>query len=426
MFRLGLQAHKEASVDRLEEADRIYNEAVSIFRRSFSVDGATPRDRIRDGRAAGLLLLGNRNWTEAYQILKATVELFQKVSPRSLAREDQQGVLNGLSGVSTWAASAALNAELRTATALEILEAGRGIISGLAMNASIDISDLASVNPGLASEDEQARAAINSGGWSGGDVLKRGVKSLVYDVVKSQQQKAARLEQVQADVRLLPGFERFQLSPTSEQLIDLAKRGPLVCFNVTWQCSDAFMVTTSGIQSINLPGLKLADLQINVQRIIGPDRLSKSNVLEKSKNNKEMRRILRWLWDVAVQPVLHKLELLTPADGSQLPRLWWVTSGYMGLVPLHAAGNYDKEISKECTAHYVVSSYIPTFKALVYARDREARGRDLVGKNLLVVSMPTTPHPSWKPLNVAGEIAAIKRSYVLVLRCMMFWTSGKS
>lgn len=409
--RLIYQAQKEASMDSLEEADRTYNEGLSVFRRSFGLEGATPRARIMAGRAAGFSLLGNRNWTEAYQVLKATVELFQKVSPRSLPREDQQGMLNGLSDISAWAASAALNAELGAAAALEILEAGRGIISGLAMNSSNDVSDLASVNPGLASEYEQARTAINSGGSTGGDGLKNGVKTLAHDFAKSQQQKAARLEQVEADIRLLPGFERFQLPPTSERLMDLAKRGPLVCFNVTWQHSDVFMVTTSGIQSINLPDLKLADLQANVQRIIGPDRLSKSSVLEKSKSNKEMRRILRWLWDVAVQPVLRKLELLTPADGSQLPRLWWVTSGYMGLVPLHAAGNYDKEISKECTAHYVVSSYIPTLKALVYARDREARGRDLVGKNLLVVSMPTTPHPSWKPLNVAGEIAAIERSY---------------
>ncbi|ERF72991.1 hypothetical protein EPUS_08848 [Endocarpon pusillum Z07020] len=415
LYQLGLclthQVQRDISIDRLEEAVRAYDMALSAFQRSFSAAGATPRARIRAGKALAAGLLGNKNWAEAYQVLKVTVELFQKVSSRSLAGEDQQRMLSGFSGISAWAASAALYAGLGPAPALETLEAGRGIISSLAMNARNDVTDLASVHPGLASEYEQARAAIASAGLNSEDIGEAGLKAHMCDLAKLQQQKVARLEQVEADIRLLEGFERFQLPPTSGHLVDLAKHGPLVCFNVTCYRSDAFMVTSYGIQSINLPDLQLATLEANVQRIMGPDRLSKSSILERSKSNKDMRLILCWLWEVAVQPVLHKLELLAPDGVSQLPRLWWVTSGYMGLMPLHAAGDYEKENSKDCTAHYVVSSYISNFKALVYARNREGKGRHLDTKHLLVVSMPTTPDVRWKPLNVAGEIAAIERSH---------------
>ncbi|KAI9826049.1 MAG: hypothetical protein M1832_000498 [Thelocarpon impressellum] len=414
-IRFVFQAETAALTTSIERRSEVFDKAISVFQSSFDIADAPPQTRIMAGRLAGLLLMDNKQgkerWAAAYDILEKTVNLFQRVSPRSLPRGDQQRMLNGLSGTSALACSAALGADKQAARALEVLEGGRGIIASLAMNVRNDLSDLALVNTGLASAYEQARAAFDVEPSTDANQSAGGAKSLAFDFSKARQHMIARLEQIESDIRLLPGFERFQLPPTSEQLIDLAKSGPLVCFNVTSDRSDALMVSASSIDSIHLPELNISELKENVQRIIGPSRLSRSSVLDKSKSNKEMRRILRWLWDVAVQPVLQKLGLLTPADSSQLPRLWWVTSGYMGLVPLHAAGDYAKEKSKDCTANYAVSSYIPTFKALVYARDREARARDVGRKNLLVVSMPTTPEGMWKPLNVAGEVNAIERSY---------------
>ena len=410
-IRLIYRAEKVALTTTVEEGLKIFDQAILVFQRSFGIDETLPQTRIMAGRFAGFLLMGNEKWAEAYDILQKTVNLFQRVSPRSLPRGDQQRMLNGFSGISALACSAAMNDGMHAAQALEVLEAGRGIIASLVMNVRTDVSALASVNPDLSSTYEQARATISTEPSIGADSLEAGVRDLAFDFAKSQQQTIARLEQIESDIRSLPGFERFQLPPTSEQLMHLAKSGPLVCFNVTSHRSDALLVTVNGIESVHLADLTVSELKENVQRIIGPSRLSRASVLEKSKSNKEMQRILRWLWSVAVHPVLQKLRLLKPDDGSVLTRLWWVTSGYMGLMPLHAAGDYEMERSKNCTASYVVSSYIPTFKALVYARDREARAHNMIQKDLLIVSMPTTPGSDWKPLNVVGEVAAIERSY---------------
>ncbi|KAI9681366.1 MAG: hypothetical protein M1817_002649 [Caeruleum heppii] len=409
---LAFGAEEEMLQDDLAGVKASCEKAVSLYQRSINDGKAPTESRIRSGRNAGLVMMFNEQWTAAYENLKQTVILFQRLSPRSLAREDQQRLLHGFSGVSAWAASAALNAEIRAADALDVLEAGRGIIASLAMNVRNEVSDLALVHPGLASDYDLARAAISAMPQSiDANSPQSSLKYLAVDSTKLREQRIAKLEQIEKEIRLQPGFDRFQLPPTAKQLMDLAEPGPIVCFNVTNYRSDAFLVTRDRIESINLPDLKESELKANVQRINGQDRLSKSSMLEKSQSNKEMRRILRWLWDVAVRPVLLKLELLTPAAASKLPRLWWVTSGYMGLVPLHAAGDYEKVNSKECAANYIVSSYIPTFKALVYARAREARARDGQQKNLLIVSMPTTPAGVWPPLNVGSEIDAIKRSY---------------
>jgi CHAT domain-containing protein len=46
------------------------------------------------------------------------------------------------------------------------------------------------------------------------------------------------------------------------------------------------------------------------------------------------------------------------------PRLWWCPTGPVTFLPLHAAGIYSRENS-DCVSDYVISSYTPTFNALL-------------------------------------------------------------
>jgi CHAT domain-containing protein len=73
-------------------------------------------------------------------------------------------------------------------------------------------------------------------------------------------------------------------------------------------------------------------------------------------------RILGWLWDAAVAPVLATL----PADAPVPPRVWWLPTGLLGLLPLHAAGHPGQPGALDAT----VSSFIPSLRALREARDR--------------------------------------------------------
>ena len=53
-----------------------------------------------------------------------------------------------------------------------------------------------------------------------------------------------KLNELQNQIRQCPGFERFLLPLTDEEILGLAQDGPLVCFNVSDISSEAFLVTT--------------------------------------------------------------------------------------------------------------------------------------------------------------------------------------
>lgn len=131
------------------------------------------------------------------------------------------------------------------------------------------------------------------------------------DVVALKQELEFEMSLVEGEIRQLRGFELFNLPPSGQQLKAMAAEGPLVCFNVTkWRCN-AFIVASEAVESIPLPSLAETDLEAHVQNIVGSDRLTKyTNLRQKAENNKRVRAILSWLWDVAVMPVLAHLQII--------------------------------------------------------------------------------------------------------------------
>lgn len=68
--------------------------------------------------------------------------------------------------------------------------------------------------------------------------------------------------------------------------------------------------------------------------------------------------LLAWLWDAVTGPVLADL-------GQDLPqRIWWMPTGALSFLPLHAA----RSEAAECALDRVVSSSVPTLHALAFAR----------------------------------------------------------
>ena len=80
----------------------------------------------------------------------------------------------------------------------------------------------------------------------------------------------------------------------------------------------------------------------------------------------------------------------------------------MGLLPLHAAGKGTKVPSKNVYAH-VVSSYVPTFASLAFARQCQAKV-DPVSPNMALITMPQTPGGLGE-LNTEHEAQAIRQVF---------------
>lgn len=83
-----------------------------------------------------------------------------------------------------------------------------------------------------------------------------------------------------------------------------------------------------------------------------------------------------------------------------LPHVWWITSGHMGQLPVHAAG--DLQMS---SSDFAISSYIPTFKALQYARTRKLGYLPQIETRMLIVSMPRTSEKQL--LRVTKEVTLV-------------------
>ncbi|MBB5871882.1 hypothetical protein F4553_005261 [Allocatelliglobosispora scoriae] len=99
--------------------------------------------------------------------------------------------------------------------------------------------------------------------------------------------------------------------------------------------------------------------------------------------------MLEWLWDVVTGPVLEKLGYTatpnTPAVDGRWPRVWWIPTGALTVLPLHAAGHHDDPSgSRRAVLDRVVSSYTPSVRALGNARSvahRTGNGGFAVGIN---------------------------------------------
>ncbi|KAF7116144.1 hypothetical protein CNMCM5793_004164 [Aspergillus hiratsukae] len=357
--------------------------AKGLYTHASNLENRVAFGRISAGQIALLDHIEDENWEAARSVSEDIVKAIPRLSLPSLPRSVQQDNLNSYSHLSGDAASAVLQASGTAAEALEILEAGRGIIATFLIETQADISKLKDSRPSLYSKYVEVRDRAS------------------LPILELDRSDIYRLKDLESAIRMEEGFERFLLPPTTADLIEQAKRGPIVVFNATEIRSDALLITEcDGITHLPLKKLEFWELLANVSKLVGEQKVSVGLPSTKSKRQQELQRILKWLWEVAVRPVLKKLKFLTPVASKPLPHIWWVTNGYLGLMPIHAAG-----YSKKTTSDYVVSSYIPTLKALQYARERDLRFLLEANTRMLITAMPRTV--GLNPLATEKEVEVI-------------------
>ncbi|MER5597102.1 CHAT domain-containing protein [Streptomyces sp. NPDC002265] len=196
----------------------------------------------------------------------------------------------------------------------------------------------------------------------------------------------ARMLRLVEAVRAVSGFADFFMHEPVHQLTTAASEGPLVVLNVSSRRCDAILVTRLGVSVVPL-NTNPSELRDAAHQYRG------LSLREPS----EAWRVLRWLWDSTVGPVLHAMGLADrssrrPArelDGTgpdilaaedALPRIWWCPTGPFTGLPLHAAGHPGR-----LAMDYAVHSYTPSLRALTTARHRQRRPHDDSEQRMLVV-----------------------------------------
>lgn len=113
-------------------------------------------------------------------------------------------------------------------------------------------------------------------------------------------------------------------------------------------------------------------------------------------------RVLGWMWDTLVAPALDAALPRQAAEGP-LPQVWWVPTGPLAALPLHAAGHHRE--GGPALVDRAISSYTPTAHALMAARARPGPRTDQDSR--LVVAVPAPPGA--RPLSSAAREAEFVR-----------------
>jgi CHAT domain-containing protein len=104
-----------------------------------------------------------------------------------------------------------------------------------------------------------------------------------------------------------------------------------------------------------------------------------------------MSALLEWLWDAICGPILEALGFQNAVLDNVWRRVWWVPTGLLSQLPLHAAG-YHTQGSKRTVIDRVISSYASSVKALIYGNRYHCRQPARPpSDHALLVAMHETP-----------------------------------
>jgi hypothetical protein len=288
----------------------------------------------------------------------------------------------------------------RATRALRLLEAARGVLLSQALSTRGDLSELRARHPRLATRFAELRNLLDQPGplSNPGPAGRPGESAAdaIAHAAEIRRQAHAELNSLLISIRKLDGFHIFALPPSARRLEAQAAEGPLIIFNVSAYRSDAILLTAEGITSLNLPRLDQATVAEQVATFYESlDAMTGAeySLLERREAQQTILQVLAWLWDVAAGPVLRELDYLGPLrPETWWPRLWWIPTGRLSLLPIHAAGHHGSPSDPDHSAvmDCVISSYTPTVGALAHARTASA-GVAATATRSLIVAMPTTP-----------------------------------
>lgn len=245
------------------------------------------------------------------------------------------------------------------------------------------------------------------------------------DAGEPARKAAAQLEDILAEVRSLPGLERFFQPPRVQDLTPAAQDGPVVVLNLAPTRCDALIVSSSDVQTLALPQLEFEEAYEQVNAFVqATDTVYDADApaAAQSEAGAVMGQVLSWLWDAVTEPVLSYLgytQARMDTDFESWPRLWWVPTGPLAFLPMHAAGHHNpslaagRSVARDRTVlDRVVSSTAPTVRSLVHARQRPAPDPD--HRKALLVGMPHTPSTGEPIGDLPGTVEELARITTII------------
>ncbi|MEE1804295.1 CHAT domain-containing protein [Streptomyces sp. JV176] len=332
-----------------------------------------------------------RRDAEAVEAFESVIGLLPQFASQELSRADQEGQSARWAGVAVAAATSAVAAG-EPAKAAVLLELGRGVLLSRTLALRTDATALRAAHPRLAAELDDVRGDLTSPAPDLAPEAQRSVR----------REREGRWERLLREIRRLPGFEDFARPPTADRLRALSADGPLIYLTVTARGSAAIAVTPDEIRAV--------PLRVTPEEVEERARALRSCfALERVGDHRAQGPafdVLGWMWDELVAPALSAAlpaRSAPPPPGGCPPRVWWVPTGPLVELPLHAAGHHRD--GGPVLLDRAVSSYTPTAHALAAARGRS--GPALPGGSRLAVAVPAAEgHPPLPKATGEAELVA--------------------
>ncbi|MGI5230380.1 CHAT domain-containing protein [Actinoallomurus sp. CA-142502] len=396
-------------------------DALTLARDATSSPVADIPARVAAGIAGGGIAATAGEYAEAAEALEMVIELLPRLAARELRRSDQEHRLGQGSGIAASAAACALAAG-QPEKAVRLLEQGRGVLLARALDTRADLTALRHHHPRLAEEFEELRDVLDAvhvpeplmdAGQEDGEEPIGTVPASDDGAVRGGETDrntrlalASRWDSLLERIRDQPGFAAFARGPELAALQATAEAGPIVFLNVSTYRSDAIILESGGVRTIRLPAVTPQAVAEQVRKTT--DAVRREHLLDLGRQEC-FGEVLAWLWDAVAEPVVRALDLHRPQPGEAPPRVWWVPTGPLTLLPVHAAGHHDTRDHPDpkTLLDRVVSSYVPTVRTLRAARaGRSSR----TAPRPLVVALPETPDAP--PLRGAlAEAEAVRRLF---------------
>ncbi|MFE9173192.1 CHAT domain-containing protein [Streptomyces kebangsaanensis] len=390
-------------------------EALESFRTAAHNHAATAFDRVQALRQVALLAgAAPSGIEEALAAVEEAVVLLPQISRRTLARDDQRHQVRRLGSLAEVAAEAALEAG-SPQRAVELLEATRGMLAAGTIDArGNDLTRLREHDEGLARDFESLRdrlealdspetghaAAIHTESYRAGEA--QGPVRAARSVALARRLAQVEWDRLVAQIRAEDGFSGFLDTPPLAELSEQSGQGPIVFLNAGPNRCDALLlggVTPGEVRTVRLSRLTAHDAHTRVEQLArARDTATDTHQppMARKAAQGEILDILAWLWDTVAEPVLNAIGLTgKPAEGGPFPRIWWCPVGVMCYLPVHAAGHHRdlkatdplRSSNPRTVLDRVISSYIPTVRALKYARSHRPPAAD----GTLIISVPDAP-----------------------------------
>ncbi|MFG3245493.1 CHAT domain-containing protein [Streptomyces sp. NPDC048187] len=360
----GTGAAAQAGVEALQEAAR------------GGTGSEDPQRTLRTARLAATLAMAERQWTTAEQVLREALRQIHALRPHGIPEDTRRAWLQqGRSLVGDLVTC--LVALDRAEDATVAFEEHRAVLLSEVLGDRTDTVGLDRINPTLARDYRTASRELHRF-----DDSAEARRSNHRDKRRGLLEDRERLAR---QIRKMPGFANFKL-PLRFPELAAGTHGPVVLLNTGSLRGDALILRDGEVTVVPLPKASADRLQATAwdlhRALDASDRArTQGDQAAYLHGQRTLSAVLEQLWDWVAAPVGERAG--TGAAAPQPGRIWWVPSGPLWFLPLHAAAAPGGPSMTELA----VSSYAPTVRMLLAGR-RRPPGRV---RAPLVVSVPTAP-----------------------------------